>query len=292
MTNRKRTIIGERINPGFRSSKALFDSNDVEGICALALRQAEAGADYLNINIGSRALDDPGFMREIIIGIQDTVDIPLSFDFPSLAVQRVCLEAYDPAKARGRRPIINSLAEPRFDMAEALAIAPARLVVMASERLEDGIGKPNKTGIEVAATAKRLATKLIERHGLALDDIIIDVSLTTLASDTEGLVRMALDGIRLIGADPDLAGIHIMAGISNVGMMLPKTAVDGSPLKNSIERAFLTLALANGFDTILGTPWHDYSPLPPGSFVLEKFQEIIAADGMDALRRVRGLYRR
>ncbi len=58
------TIIGERINPGFKSTKALFDNSDLAGVQALAVRQAEAGASYLNVNIGARALTDPAFLAE------------------------------------------------------------------------------------------------------------------------------------------------------------------------------------------------------------------------------------
>jgi cobalamin-dependent methionine synthase I len=53
------TIIGERINPGFRSTQALFDDEDFPGIQALAVRQAQAGASYLNVNAGTKALKDP-----------------------------------------------------------------------------------------------------------------------------------------------------------------------------------------------------------------------------------------
>ena len=64
MAGRDLLIIGERINPGFRSSKAFFDNSDFEGIQNLAIKQADAGASYLNINIGSRALDDFAFMHD------------------------------------------------------------------------------------------------------------------------------------------------------------------------------------------------------------------------------------
>lgn len=37
-------IIGERINPGFRSTRQLFETADIAGIQALARRQAAAGA--------------------------------------------------------------------------------------------------------------------------------------------------------------------------------------------------------------------------------------------------------
>ena len=53
------TIIGERINPGFRSTKALFDNEDIGGIQDLAVRQAKAGASYLNVNAGDKAISDP-----------------------------------------------------------------------------------------------------------------------------------------------------------------------------------------------------------------------------------------
>lgn len=290
MTVRDLTIIGERINPGFRSVKALFDNSDIEGIQALAIKQAEAGASYLNINIGSRALDDHAFMRDVIIGIQEVVSIPLSFDFPSFDVQEICLNAYDENRANGAKPIINSIAEPRWDMVEALRIKPCRIVVMASERLENGAGAANKEPEQVLEVAKRTSGRLVEEHGLSLDDIILDVSITTLATDREGLVRMALEGVKLIGEDPDLQGIHMMGGISNIGMMLPPTAADGQPLGNRIERAFMTLARPFGFDTILATPWHSYEELPEDDFVMQTFKEIIQLDGMEAIRHMRKFY--
>jgi 5-methyltetrahydrofolate--homocysteine methyltransferase len=46
--------IGERIDPGFRNTRALFDNGDMAGIQALAVRQAEAGACYLNIGVAAR----------------------------------------------------------------------------------------------------------------------------------------------------------------------------------------------------------------------------------------------
>ncbi len=283
-------VIGERINPGFKSSKALFDDSDLRGIQALATKQREAGASYLNINIGSRALDDPAFMRDVIVAIQEAVNIPLSFDFPGFEVQKVCLDTYDSSKAGGNKPIINSVAEPRWEMAEALRIRPSRIVVMASERMENGEGAANKEPQQVLQVAKRMSRRLIHEYGLTLDDIILDVSITTLATDRAGLIKMALDAIRLIGEDPELQGIHMMGGISNIGMMLPALATDGEPLKTRIERAFMTLARPYGFDTILATPWHSYESLPDDDFVLNMFKEIIELQGMDAIRHLRKLY--
>lgn len=285
------TIIGERINPGFASSNALFEREDIEGIQALARRQADAGARWLNINIGNRAVSDARFMTEVIRAIQAAVDIPLSFDFPRLDVQELCLRTYSFERARGRRPIVNSVAESRLEMLEALAIAPCKVMVMASERLEDGEVVANRTPAQVHAVAARMARRLREEHGLANDDIFIDVSIPTFAADNRGLIRMALEGTALIGADPELRGVHVMGGLTNIGLMLPKREFEGVKLQHAIERAFLTLAMPLGFDAALATPWQDYSPLTEGHPVLEAFRELIELEGAEFLRRLRQFLR-
>jgi hypothetical protein len=81
------------------------------------------------------------------------------------------------------------------------------------------------------------------------------------------LNRSTLDAIRMIGADPELKGVHMMGGLSNVGQQLPPKAADGSDLKHCLENAFLTLAVPCGFDTVLGTPWRGYAPLPEDHYV-------------------------
>ena len=160
-------IIGERINPGFKSTKALFDNSDLAGIQALAVKQAEAGASYLNVNIGARALTDTAFMGEAIQAIQEVVTLPLSFDFPSAKVQEVCLNAYDRGKANGAHPIVNSITEHRWDLMDLYKpMGPFKVILMASERLEDGVAKGNKTADEIYTTARRGALRLRDEYGL------------------------------------------------------------------------------------------------------------------------------
>ena len=286
------TIIGDRINPGFKSTKALLDAGDMGGIQALAKRQVDAGAAALDFTIGPRAKDDSQFLAEVIRAVQDAVSAPLCFDYPEPAVQEACLKAYDEDKAGGAKPIINSMAETRWAMAELLKIRPCRVIVMASERLEDGIGKPNKTAAEIAGTAKRAALRLVREHGLAPDDVIIDVSISALVADTAGMNREALAAIGLIGSDPQLKGIHISGGLSNIAQQLPAKAADGSDLKLQVECAFLTLARPLGMDTVLATPWRGFHMLPEDNYVLGVFRQVLQASGTDVLRQARRLYRR
>lgn len=285
-------IIGERINPGFKSTKALFETGDIAGIQALAVKQAEAGASWLNVNIGARALTDPQWMATVIRAIQEVVSVPLSFDFPSKGVQQVCLESYDPARAGGELPIVNSITEHRWDLMELYG-HPHRfkVVLMASERVEDGVAKGNKTAEEIYGTARRCALRLMQEYGMPADHIFIDMSVSAIIADTERLNRSTIDAIGLIGADPDLKGVHMMGGLSNIGQQLPPKAVDGSDLKHSLENAFLTLTVPHGFDTVLGTPWRGYEPLPADHYVLQTYRSFLEQTGTNALRAVRKFYR-
>ena len=285
------SIIGERINPGFRSTKALFDNEDIKGIQDLAVRQAKAGATYLNVNAGDKAISDPRFMVEIVRAIQQVVNLPLSLDCPDFAVQQAALEAYDQDKSGGRKPLVNSISESRWELAELLKIRPCKAILMSSEQVRDGKMVHNRTGAEVHEVARRMAERLKDGgYGVANDDLFVDVSICTLAADTEGLIKMALEGIRAVRDDPALAGIHIMGGLSNLPQHLPDKAADGSDLKFQLECAFLTVAMPVGFDTVLGTPWREYGLLPEDNFVLREFRRIIELRESDALMAIVDLY--
>lgn len=286
------TIIGERINPGFASSKALLDAEDLPALQALAVSQVEKGAHYLTINVGDKATSRPDFLVQLITGVQDAVDVPLAFDYPNHSVQELCLRTYRPEKACGRKPIVNSVSELRLDMLDLIKIQPFRLVLMASERIENGQELPNNTAEEVAQTARRLVQRIVTNGtGLTLDDLIIDVSLCPVATDSEGQTRRAIEAIKRIGCDPELEGVHLIVGLSNLGIMLPKLALDGSRLSTKLESAFLTLTRPHGLDTILGTAGRDYQMLPPDDFVLRGFQEAIQLDGFETLLRLQELYK-
>jgi 5-methyltetrahydrofolate--homocysteine methyltransferase len=168
---------------------------------------------------------------------------------------------------------------------------PFKVIVMASERMEDGVARNNLTAADIAATAQRTALRLQQEHGVALDDIIIDLSISAIVADTQGLNRGTLEAVRLISSDPDLQGVHMMGGLSNIGQQLPPKAADGSDLKLGLENAFLTLAVPFGFDIVLGTPWRGYAPLDDSNYVLQAYRNFLEQTGSNALRAVRKLYK-
>ena len=287
------TLIGDRLNPdGFQKTRALMEAEDLAGLQELAVRQVQAGARYLDLTVGPRGYNDAAFLTEVIRSVQTAVDVPLCFDYPSAAVQEVCLKAYDPAKACGLRPLVNSLSETRMEMLDLLKIQPFQLVLMATERLDDGAVKPNKRAEEVLDTANRVTIHLRRDYNFDLSDVFVDVTIQSLAADTEGQIRMALDTIRAIRQDPGLRGVHILGGLTNLGNMLPPLKIDGVPLRLLFENAFLTVAVPLGFDTIMGTPWNDFQFLPDEHVVLQAFRDFVELTGIDALRRLRQVWAR
>jgi len=283
-------MIGDRINPGFKPTRVLVENHDIAGIQALAVRQVESGASYLDVTIGPRAFTDHGYLTETIQAIQKAVTVPLCFDYPDRNLQEVCFKAYD--RTRGGPALVNSITEQRWEIMDLYkTYGPFKVIVMASERMEDGAAKQNKTATEIAATAKRAASHLQDDYGMALSDIYIDVSVSAVVADTGGLHRATLEAVRTLHSDPQLRGLHIMGGLTNIGQQLPPKATDGSDLKLSLECAFLTLAVPLGFDTILCTPWRNYHPLPDDNYVLNAYKNILGQTGSNALRAVRKLYR-
>lgn len=284
------SIIGDRINPGFKSTRTLVEAEDIAGLQALAVRQVQAGAWSVDVTIGPRGYKDAPFLTEVIKALQAAVDVPLCFDYPDAAVQEVCLKAYDPAKAKGRRPVINSIAETRQEMFKLVRIQPFQAIVMASERLEDGSPKSNKLTSEVLGVAQRMTSKLARECGLSHNDLFIDITIHSVVSDLEGLTRMAVDAIRAIRDDAELKGVHIIGGMTNIGNMLPPIKINGISLRQLVENAFLTLAVPLGFDTIMGTPWNNFQILPEDDVVLRALKDFIGLSGFNAIRRLRQLW--
>ena len=158
-------IIGERINPGFKSTRALFDNEDIAGIQALAVKQADAGARSLNVNVGARALtghrlhganhpgDPGGRHRPAFLRLSERAGAGRSAWRPTTG-----------RKANGALPIVNSITEHRWDLMDLYGThGPFKVVLMASERVEDGFAKGNKSADEIYSTARRCALRLQKR---------------------------------------------------------------------------------------------------------------------------------
>lgn len=288
MTIQGLKIIGETINDSVPKTRKLFEEKNLDGIIELAKFQKKMGAEYIDVNIGQR---DPDFMRKLVGILQEHVSIPLSVDSPDIEIVRAGLEAYDPRKANGKRPLVNSITETRIEMLDLCSIQRFRAILIGSERREEGTLAKNRTGGDVLKTAKRLVDKARRApYPMVNDDLIIDPGIAPIGADTEGVTKMALDAIRLIRQEADLRGVHISVGLSNFSAMLPSKRADGSPIKIALENAFLTLAVPLGLNYIIGNVAKDYKLLNETNPAYKAVTEAIELGGFESIMRIRQFY--
>jgi cobalamin-dependent methionine synthase I len=279
------TLIGESINDSVPSTHVLFEENNLDGIVDLARQQAEKGAAYIDVNVGSRS---PEFMAEVVRRVQEHIALPLSIDTPDSAIAAAGLEAYDAGRAGDRIPILNSISEARLEMFDLYAKHPFIPVLLVTEGMnESGEMMLNRTAGPIHATAGSMVQMARKRiPNITNDRIILDPGIMPIGSDSKGDFRRLMDAIRLIHQDTDLAGINMSVGLSNFTAMLPSKRGDGSPAKGPLESAFLTMAMPVGLNTIIGSTKRHYALLPDDDSAMECLRDVLALEGVEAVMRV------
>jgi len=280
------TIIGESINDSVPSTNKLFEANDLAGLKELAKSQDLGGAGYIDVNVGPRAAD---FLAEMVRHVQSVTAKPLSIDTPDPLMAEAGLKAYDRARGGGKIPILNSISQPRREMFKLTKVMSFMPILLASERVENGISQPNHTAEQVYQTARELVAEA-GRHGIPVNLCIIDPAISPIGADSEGRFHCMMGAINLIHADPMLKGVHMSVGLSNFSVMLPPKRADGSPTKGPLESAFLTLAGPLGMDHVIGSVKRKYDVLPPDHPAMLCLTDCLKLEGFDVIMRVQEYY--
>jgi cobalamin-dependent methionine synthase I len=282
------TIIGESINDSVPSTKKLFDADDTQGLLDLAKSQEQGGAAYIDVNIGARP---PEFMADMVRKIQQVTRKPLSIDTPDFSIAKAGLEAYDPDRADGKKPILNSISALRTEMFELARIRPFRPILLISERLDGGQRRACHTAQETYEAAQSLVA-CVRASGLGFtnDDFIFDPGIAPIGSDAEGNLKRLIQALGMIFGDADFAGSHASVGLSNFTVMLPPKRANGEPVKGPLESAFLTKAMPLGLDMVIGSVKRKYEKLPPDHPAMVCLEDVLKADGFEAIMRVRDFY--
>jgi len=279
------TIIAESINDSVPGTKALFDAGDMAGVVELARLQAEKGAAYIDVNVGTRGAS---FMAEVIRQIQRHVTLPLSIDTPDVEMAAAGLEVYDAQLAGGRLPILNSISAARLEMFDLYRKTPFMPILLATEgKSEADQFSINLTAEQTFTTAKFMVQTARERMaGVANDRLILDLGIMPVGSDSVGNFRRLISALEMVKNDADLAGINASVGLSNFTVQLPAKRADGSPVRGPLESAFLTLAMPLGLNMAIASVKRSYSLLPDDHAAMQCVRDILELDGMDIILRV------
>ncbi len=270
-------IVGELMNNSFARARKAFLHRDPRGYQALAKMQADAGAAWLDLNIDGTQLvqvrrqEMLDFLPDVIPAIQEVTSTPLCFDNPSFEYQKVALEHYD--RKKSGPPIMNSIAASREHLDEMIDLVKhydTLVIVMASETFAPGGTAQCMNPQDSLRAAKHFVELLSTKAGRRNDQILIDPGLAPVGADTYGLVNIGLDAMRLIRADPDFKGVHMIVGLSNFAWGTPKG------VREELEKAYLTLGTEAGLDFAIANPEKFPAPLPADHPMVAKLRDALA----------------
>jgi 5-methyltetrahydrofolate corrinoid/iron sulfur protein methyltransferase len=203
--------IAESINVMSKTIGPAMKNRDPEPIQAMAIAEAEAGALYLDINIGPAKKDGPELMEWLVKIIHEVVDLPLSLD----TTNPLAMEAGLKNHVKGGRPLINSVS------CQADRIDAGLELVKKYEALMVGLlwgtnGMPRDAN-ERAALAVDLIYKANEK-GIPNEDIFIDPIVTPV----KGEINQLKACVEFLSMLQDIApGCKSTVGISNVSNGAP-----------------------------------------------------------------------
>ena len=227
-------IVGEKINTSRKSIEDAVEKRDAAFISTVARQQAEAGANYIDVNAGTFLDHEIDCLCWLVETIQSEVALPLSLDSPN---PKALSEAI---KRHKGEPMINSISleTERFQSllpvitsrpcsVVALCMAQTSMPTTAEERVEVG-------------------SELVEKltgAGIPLEKIYVDPLVQPVSVDT-GMGIAALEAInRIMNVFP---GVNTICGLSNVSFGLPE--------RRLINRNFLALAMSYGLSAAILDP--------------------------------------
>ncbi len=228
-------IIGEKINSTLKSIRPAMENYDAKAIQELAIKQREAGADYIDVNAGMFHNEEPERLVWLIETIQQVLDAPFAIDSPNPKAIEAALKVN-----KNPKPIINSITDEkdRFNSIMPLAVEYKTSIIALCM---DDKGMPETTDDRV-----RIAERLIEKltkEGMQLEDIFIDPMIRPIGTGSQNGV-VALETIRKVREE--FPGVHITCGLSNISF--------GIPARKLMNQAFLVAAMTSGMDSAILDP--------------------------------------
>ena len=226
-------VCGERLNPtGKKKMKKALLEERYDELVVEAVKQSEAGAEVLDVNVGLPGINEPETMKRVVRLLQEVITLPLQIDSSEAdAIEKAC-------RYYNGKPLINSVNGKDEVMEKIFPIAKKYGGVVIGLTLEDGIPLKAEERFEIA---KKIVNKAAE-YGIDKENIIIDC-LTLTASAQQKEVRETLRAIKMVKKE---LGVHTVLGVSNVSFGLPNR-----PLLN---RTFLALAMEAGLDLPIINP--------------------------------------
>ena len=227
-------IIGELINASRKAIKTAIETGDAAAIQKVALDQAAAGADYIDVNAGIFVGQEPEYLQWLVETVQAVTDTPCAIDSPDPLAIEAALSVH-----KGT-PMINSISleKERYEKLMPI-IAGTDLKVIALCMSDAGMPQ---TVADRMAIADELVGGLL-KNNVAVENIFVDPLVQPVSVDNSFGVEFINAIEQIVETFP---GIHTACGLSNISY--------GLPARKFMNQTFMTMAIAKGLDGAIINP--------------------------------------
>jgi cobalamin-dependent methionine synthase I len=227
-------IVAERINSTRKRIAPAVRQRDADFIRREAIKQAEAGAGYIDVNAGTSVAHEVDDLVWLTETVQSATEVPVCLDSANPRALEAALKVH-----RGGA-LVNSITAEKDRIENILPLVlkyNTRVVALA---MDDG-GMP-ETADQRLTVVKTLVARL-EKEGVDRDRMLFDPLIRPISTNPEQ-AREAIEATRRIMTE--FPGVHTVCGLSNISFGLPK--------RNLLNRAFLTLLIGAGLDGAIIDP--------------------------------------
>ncbi|MDR0583876.1 MAG: dihydropteroate synthase [Treponema sp.] len=231
----KFVTIGERIHCISPVIRAAMEARDPEPILKRAKEQLEAGAVYLDLNIGPAEKDGPELMKWAVKLLQDNFDnVPLCLDTANKKAIEAGIAVYRRDKGK---PIVNSAdAGDRISNIDLAATNQAICIALCAKQ-----GVPADNDERMAYCQEML------EHGMELGMEAEDLWFDPLFLVIKGMQDKQTQVLAFIRQLTDM-GFNSTGGLSNVSNMMPRHI---RPIMDSV---MIAMAINNGLTSAIVNP--------------------------------------
>jgi 5-methyltetrahydrofolate corrinoid/iron sulfur protein methyltransferase len=228
-------IIGERIHCISPAIRKAFEERNPEQILKRAKEQLDAGAHYLDLNIGPAEKNGVELMTWGVQLLQSEFDnVPLALDTTNRKAIEAGIKVYNRSKGK---PIVNSAdAGDRIENIDLAAANDAMVIALCAKE-----GIPKDTDESMA-----YCTEMLERGlslGLEATDMLFD-PLFLVIKGMQDKQKGVLKTVRMISE----MGLKTTCGLSNVSNGAPKEI---RPIMDSV---FAAMAIEEGLTSAIMNP--------------------------------------
>lgn len=231
----KFVVIGERIHCISPTIRKAMDEKDPEPILKRAKEQLDAGATYLDVNIGPAEDNGEDLMKWVVQLLQENFDnVPLALDTANKKAIEAGISVYNRSKGK---PIVNSAdAGDRIENVDLAAANDAIVIALCSKA---GVPSDNDERM-------MYCQELLERgmeHGMDPMDMWFDPLFLVI----KGMQDKQMDILNFIGQIRDM-GFNSTGGLSNNSNGMPK---DIRPIMDS---TMVAMAMTMGLTSAIVNP--------------------------------------